>query len=175
MTTLTILVIIIILLGNLFILYMPFSKKEKAGFCGAASLFLGFWAIGYNAQTDHAGSFVYETIATAPTINAKQCLMARFDITETELRSRVGDEAKTAIEVGVYALVSLALVLGALLPSAVRNNDDKDAKAVYLLLIALNVTALAFLLSLAYGLQLRWLPWLKNKTVSESISPKFSC
>lgn len=165
MTTSVLILVIIALLGNLFVLFMGFDKKDTAKFCGVISLIFAFCALGYNAQTGAVPEHIREKIKKAPTSEVKQCLMARFGITETVWSQQIEDEAQTPIELGVGALISFALVFSVIIPMIVRDSDNKTAKQANALVFALNAVAMAFLLSLAYGLQLSLLPWIKKRPV----------
>lgn len=162
MATSVLIIVIITLVGNLAILFLPFGKMEKAALSGVVGIVLIVGAVASNAATGEMPFVIREKIAKAPTPEAKQFLTARFNITEAEPENKAAAETPTPIELGVSCLVGLALTLTVVLLAAVRECDDKTAKAANSAALALNVTATGFLLSLVYGLQLSLVAWIKK-------------
>ena len=161
-------VVIIVLVSNLAIIYLPFSKIKKA--CLSLVVFFGacLCATYGNGQEGAVPSHIVEVASHGP--EAKKAMMARFNISEermnrelnpkpVELRKPTTAELVTGM---VSSMALLAILMTPFSLAMVRESSDDDAKKAYNLAWTYNVLACAFVLSLYYGLELIILPWRKK-------------
>lgn len=171
MATTVLIIVIIALLSNLIILLLPLGKEEKAALCVVVGVVFIVCAVIYNVQTGAIPSDVRERISAAPTLEAKQFLMARFGVTETALNVKSVNELKTPLELAGGVLTVLGLILTWVLVVAVKNSDNKVAQKVHRFAIVLTVAAAMYLLSLYAGLQLTIVPWIKQQRYLKKTAP----
>ena len=163
MATTTLVIVILALIGNFIVVILPSSKVTKAIICGMIGVAFMVTAVIKNAQTYPVPVMISEKIRTAPTAEAKQFLMARFNVSEAALSIKADKELKTPLEIFGGCLAVLGLILSWVLVVAVRDCDDEEAKQTYKVVQVLSLSAAIYLLSLFCGLQLSIVAWIKNK------------
>ncbi len=166
-TTSVQIVVIIVLVSNLAIIYLPFSKIKKA--CLSLIVFFGacLCAAYINGQQ---GAIPLHIVKVAHNQEAQKAMMARFNIAEASMDRELHPEPvelrkPTTVELVTVMVGSMALIAILLTPFALAIVKDKkgdDAKKAYNLAWTCNVLACAFVLSLYYGLELIILPWRKK-------------
>jgi hypothetical protein len=150
MATATIVVIITITI-NIVALYLSIGKYNKLALICLAWIGLSFYALLDGAINSKVPAHILERIEKAPTVEGKQYLMARFSITEEMLKAE--EITSTPVEAGVSVSLVFALVFTPILLIAARSDDDKMKKLTRVALF-LNIMAMAFWLSLYFGLRL---------------------
>ena len=170
-TTMTLIVVIVVLVWNLGVLYLPFDKRMKARLSlGSFALLLMFCVCNAN-KGDEPKQHVYRQIVWQKARNpqAAQAMMAAFNVSEEELNTEA--QKPTPIEAMVYSLLALALITPLLINVVVmEKEDDKATEKELQLIFALNVVAAACLFSLYYGLKLAIVPWIKKKSMEGKTS-----
>ena len=160
MTTLTLIVVIIVLLGNLGILYLPFDKKKKAVLSLISVVVLAICVLSCNAHKKEVPVLMREKIAKAENPQGQKAMMATFNLSEEQLNTK--EDNPTPIEFGVTVVLVFALVFTPILINAVRDQDEKTTKKVHQKALILNALAVLLVLSLYYGLKLTIVPWIKK-------------
>lgn len=160
MATTTLIVVIIVLLGNLGILYLPFDKKKKAVLSLISTAVLVICALSCNAQKNEIPVMMREKIAKAENQQGQKAMMATFNLSEEKLNTK--EDNPTPIEIGVSVVLVFALVFTPLLIYVVKDQDEKTTKKVHQKALILNALAVLLVLSLYYGLKLTIVPWIKK-------------
>lgn len=175
MATTTLIIVILALLGTFTVVILPCSKFTKAVLCGMIGVVFMVAAIIKNAQTYPVPNLICEKIRTAPTIEARQYLMTRFNVSEAALSIKAENELSTPLEIFGGCLTALGLILSLVLVVAVRNCNDEEAGQTYKVVQLLTLSAVIYLLSLYMGLQLSIIAWIKNKkSLVAKPSPKMA-
>lgn len=163
MATTTLVIVILTLIGNLTIVSLRINKVQKALFCGMIGVVLGGCAIIHNAQTPQVPLTVLNAIRNAPSNEAKQFLVERFNVSSATPDIKAESELKTPLEIfgGLFSV--LMLTLAWVLVVAVRESNDEQAGQVYTIVQMLSAAAVMYLLSLYCGLQLSVIAWIKRE------------
>lgn len=172
MATMTLIVVIIVLVSNLAIIYLPFSKAKKACLSLVVLSVFTFCSILYSDWNNDVPCDIVRVAKNSP--EAKKAMMARFNISEArmdralhpELYNKANSKEYTPTQwcIGVveFVLLIAAIIFTPVMVSCCRESSDDDAEKAYNLAWTYNVLACAFVLSLYYGLELVLLPWRKK-------------
>ena len=171
MTTLELTAVIVILVWNLAVLYLPFAKRMKAKLSlGSFAILIGFCVFMSSHEQD-SKQHIYRQIAWNQTHHPEtaKAMMAAFNVSEEELNTEA--HKPTPIEAGVFAILALAILTPLLINVAIYDSDnDKESDKELKWLLALNIVASALLLSLYYGLKLSIVPWISKKSMEGKTS-----
>ena len=156
-------VVIFALVAQLAILYLPFSKKQRGIYSAVLAViwFLGACALGgedREKQNPHGlpVDFRYR-IEINP--QAKQSLMAMYNLTEAEIDAKQPFEEGPTLEKTVQVLAVLPLLFAPLLLCvAIKEYNEKETEKVNKTLFALCAVGTALMLSLYFGLKLTIVP-----------------
>lgn len=163
MATTELFVVIIILVWNLAVLYLPFEKKQRARLSFISIAVLIVFCLLNNGKSNAPKPSICQQIAwnKAHHPETAKAMMAAFNISEDELTNNI--KKPTPIEGMVFIVLTLALLTPLLINVVVmEKEDDNVTKKGFQLIFALNVVASALLLSLYYGLELTIIPWIKK-------------
>jgi len=170
MTTLALAAVIVILVWNLAVLYLPFEKKMKARLSLVSfAILIGFGPFMCNEQDPKQD--LYRKIAWHQIHNPQtaKAMMAAFNVSENELNTEA--HKPTPIEARVFAILAMALITPFLINVVIMDSDDdKETDRELKWLLVLNIVASALLLSLYFGLKLALVPWTKKKLMEGKTS-----
>lgn len=160
-------VVIIFLIWNFAVLYLPFDKRKKAKLSAISVAVLALFALYTNARNYQIPACITAAMVDKPA-EAKLSMMASFGIEE-----RPSSEGKdlTPIELGVAIFVTFAVIFVPTFIGVVRNKKDDeeeeeqqhDVQVAHKIALILCSVALALLLSLYFGLKLTLLPFIKSR------------
>ncbi|MBP5353129.1 MAG: hypothetical protein J6Y91_05125 [Alphaproteobacteria bacterium] len=164
MTTTALIASVLALFGNVAVVYLPFDNKKKVMLGGIVAFVLMGFIVSQNAYTGEIPVMLRDKIAQTQNPEAKELMMAHFNVAEEQLHTEAG--LQTPIELSVGILLVLALVMTPVLLKIV--SDSEEAEKVHSWLLSLNILAGMSLLSLFCGLDMPVMPFWRKNTQQES-------
>lgn len=171
MATLALATVIVILVWNLAVLYLPFEKRMKARLSLVSFAILIGFCVFMGSHEQDSKQDIYRQIVWNQTHHPEvaKAMMAAFNVSENELNTE--EQKPTPIEASVFAILALALITPPLINVAIADDDSNEKTDKELqMLLALNIVASALLLSLYFGLKLSVVPWISKKSMEGKTS-----
>jgi small-conductance mechanosensitive channel len=170
MTTSQLIVVIIILIWNLAVSYLPFAKKVRARLSFISIAVLVVFCLLNMGTPQDSKQHIYRQIAWNQTHHPQtaKAMMAAFNVSEEELATKA--EKPTPIEGMVFIFLALALLTPLWINVAIiDSDDDATIEKEHQLIFVLNAVAGGLFLSLYFGLELPLIPWFKKSQEGETL------